>query len=96
MAANLDLIRRTYDGSSDENGRNLLAVFSPGVEWTEAAGFPYAGAYVGVDALMQGVFHRLATEWEGYKADVHAYLEEATGSPLSACIPVATRRRENP
>ena len=76
MAANLDLIRRTYDGSSDENGKNLLAVFSPGVEWTEAAGFPYAGAYVGVDALMQGVFHRLATEWEGYRADVHAYLEE--------------------
>lgn len=76
MATNLDLIRRTYEGSSEENGRNLLAVLSPDVEWTEAAGFPYAGTYVGVEALMAGVFRRLATEWIGYRADVHTYLED--------------------
>ncbi|TDR85278.1 nuclear transport factor 2 family protein [Enterovirga rhinocerotis] len=70
MTANLELIRRTYEGSSAENGANLLAVLSPDVEWTEAEGFPYAGSYVGVDALMKGVFQRLATEWEGYKAEL--------------------------
>jgi len=25
MTANLELVRRTYEGSSEENGRNLLA-----------------------------------------------------------------------
>ncbi|CAO3439254.1 nuclear transport factor 2 family protein [Azospirillum doebereinerae] len=76
MAGNLDLIRKTYEGTSEENGRNLLAVLSPDVEWTEAKGFPYAGTYTGVEALMAGVFHRLATEWIGYRAEVHTYVAD--------------------
>jgi ketosteroid isomerase-like protein len=76
MANHRDLIRRTYEGSSEENGRNLLAVLHPDVEWTEAEGFPYAGTYVGVDALMAGVFARLASEWIGYRAEVHTYLAD--------------------
>ncbi|MEP7239476.1 MAG: nuclear transport factor 2 family protein [Devosia sp.] len=74
MSGNLELIRATYEGSSEENGRNLLAALSPDIEWTEAEGFPYGGTYVGIDALMRGVFRRLATEWIGYRADVHTYL----------------------
>jgi ketosteroid isomerase-like protein len=76
MSTNLELVRGTYEGSSAENGRNLLAVLSPDVEWTETDGFPYAGTYVGVDALMKGVFHRLATEWDDYRAEVHTYLAD--------------------
>lgn len=77
MASNLDLIRATYEGSSsEENGRNLLAALAPDAHWTEAEGFPYAGTYVGPDAIVAGVFRRLATEWTGYRADVHTYLED--------------------
>ena len=77
MGANLDLIRATYEGSSSEqNGRNLLAALAPDAAWTEAEGFPYAGTYVGPDAIIAGVFRRLATEWTGYRADVHTYLED--------------------
>ena len=76
MSGNLDLIRATYEGSSEENGRNLLAVLAPDVEWTEAEGFPYAGTYVGPEAIVAGVFQRLATEWTGYRATVHTYLED--------------------
>ena len=42
MGANLDVIRGTYEGSSEDNGRNLLAALAPEAEWTEAEGFPYA------------------------------------------------------
>ena len=76
MSANLDLVRSTYEGSSEDNGRNLLAALAPNAEWTEAEGFPYAGTYVGVEAIMGGIFHRLGTEWIGYRADVHTYLED--------------------
>ena len=76
MGANLDLIRATYEGSSEENGRNLRAVLSADTAWTEAEGFPYAGTYVGPEAILAGVFARLATEWTGYRADVHTYLED--------------------
>ncbi|WP_423066115.1 nuclear transport factor 2 family protein [Devosia sp. CN2-171] len=99
MSTNLELVRATYEGSSEDNGRNLLAVLSPDVEWTEAEGFPYAGTYVGPDALIEGVFRRLGTEWTGYRADVHTYLVDgdrvaafgvysgtynATGKPMTA------------
>jgi len=76
MNSNRDIIRKTYEGSSEENAKHLLAVLSPDVEWTEAEGFPYAGTYVGVEALMQGVFQRLATEWDGFQAKVHTYLAD--------------------
>jgi len=76
MSANLDLVRSTYEGSSEDNGHNLLAALAPDAEWTEAEGFPYAGTYVGVEAIIGGVFHRLATEWIGYRADVHTYLQD--------------------
>ncbi|CDN57279.1 Ketosteroid isomerase-like protein (plasmid) [Neorhizobium galegae bv. officinalis bv. officinalis str. HAMBI 1141] len=76
MGANLDLIRATYEGTSEDNGRNLVAALAPDATWTEAEGFPYAGTYVGTDAIIAGVFHRLATEWIGYSAKVHTYLED--------------------
>jgi uncharacterized protein len=63
MGQNLDLIRATYEGASEQNGQNLLAVLAPDATWTEAEGFPYAGTYVGPDAIIAGVFSRLATEW---------------------------------
>jgi ketosteroid isomerase-like protein len=76
MGANLDLIRATYEGSSEDNGRALLAALAPDAEWTEAEGFPYAGTYVGPDGILAGVFRRLASEWIGYRADVNTYLED--------------------
>jgi ketosteroid isomerase-like protein len=74
MAANLDLIRSTYEGPSEENGKHLLAALAPDAEWVEAAGFPYAGTYVGPDAILANVFQRLATEWIGYRAQVASYM----------------------
>jgi ketosteroid isomerase-like protein len=76
MGANLELIRATYEGKSEDNGRNLLAALAPDASWTEAEGFPYAGTYVGAEAIIAGVFHRLGTEWVGYKAEVHTFLED--------------------
>ncbi len=76
VAANLDLVRATYEGKSEDNGRNLLAALAPDATWTEAEGFPYAGTYVGPQDIVAGVFHRLATEWTGYRAEVHTYLED--------------------
>lgn len=76
MATHLDVIRATYEGPSEENGRHLLAALAPEATWTEAAGFPYAGTYTGPVAIFDGVFRRLATEWVGYKAEVHTYLAD--------------------
>lgn len=76
MTTNLDVIRATYEGPSEENGKHLLAALAPEATWTEAAGFPYAGTYTGPAEIFDKVFRRLATEWVGYKAEVHTYLAD--------------------
>ena len=82
VPTNIDIIRSTYEGPSEENGRNLLAVLAANATWKEAAGFPYAGTYQGPEQIMSGVFNRLAMEWEGYRAMVHTYL--ADGDSVAA------------
>ena len=82
MATNVDIIRSTYEGASEENGKNLFAVLAQDATWTEAAGFPYAGTYVGAEEITSKVFRRLATEWVGYCAKVHTYL--ADGDQVAA------------
>lgn len=76
MGRNLDIIRATYEGASEENGKNLLAALAPNATWTEAAGFPYAGTYIGPEAITANVFQRLAAEWIDYRAEVHTYLAD--------------------
>jgi hypothetical protein len=36
----------------------------------------YAGTYVGIAAIIAGVFHRLGTEWIGYRAEAHTFLAD--------------------
>jgi len=76
MSANLTLLRSTYEGLSGENATRLLGALAPDVEWTEAAGFPYAGTYVGAQAIIAYVFQRLATEWIDYRAEASHYIEQ--------------------
>ena len=82
MTTHLDVIRGTYEGMSEENGKHLRAALAPDATWTEAAGFPYAGTYTGPDEIFDQVFRRLATEWVDYKAEVHTYL--ADGDRIAA------------
>ena len=51
LQTNVELIRATYEGAPADNARHLAALFTPETCWTEAAGFPYAGTFVGLDAI---------------------------------------------
>ena len=68
MSTNREVIEKLYAGFAAGDVAAVLGSFGPEVSWTEAAGFPYAGTYVGPDAILQNVFMRLATEWEGFTA----------------------------
>lgn len=76
MLSNLDIIKSTYEGNSEENGKKYQFYLEENVEWTEAAGFPYAGIYIGFEQVAKNVFARLGSEWEGYKAEVSDYYED--------------------
>jgi ketosteroid isomerase-like protein len=65
---NTETIQAVYDAFAKGDIPNVLAAMDPKIEWIEADGFPYPGTYVGPDAVLQGVFMRLGTEWDGYQA----------------------------
>ena len=66
--SNVDVVNRVYAGFAAGDIRAVTATFADDIEWTEASGFPYAGTYLGTEAIVQNVFMRLGTEWDGYKA----------------------------
>jgi ketosteroid isomerase-like protein len=74
LKTNLEIVRSIYAGNAEQIARNLQAALAPRFEWTEAAGFPYAGTYHTLEEVGKHVFTRLATEWEGYRtADERFY-----------------------
>ena len=76
MADNLETLRNAYDAFARGDVPAVLAVFAPDVSWTEAEGFPYGGTYVGPEAVLNGVFMRLGTEWDGYAAVPHEFVAQ--------------------
>lgn len=68
MADQAGLIRGIYDAFARGDVPAVLGALAPDIRWTEADGFPYAGTYTGPDAVLNGVFMRLGTEWDGFAA----------------------------
>lgn len=54
----------------------VLGLLDDKVEWTQANGSPYAGTYHGPQAVLEGVFAKLGTEWDGYKVEPSQHLAE--------------------
>jgi ketosteroid isomerase-like protein len=66
--SNLDSVRGVYEAFATGDIPTVRSFFSPDITWTEAEGFPYGGTYIGLDAILEGVFMRLGTEWDGFAA----------------------------
>jgi len=69
MSTNLETVKSMYE----QGPPAVLAALAPDVEWTEAAGFPYAGTYHGPDEVAKNVFAKLGGEWDGFRVDVEAF-----------------------
>ncbi len=74
---NLETIRALYGASAKREVPTVLGAFDPAIEWHEAENFLYAegGPYVGPGAILQGVFLRLATEWDGFAANPQQFFD---------------------
>ena len=48
----------------------VIGILDPQIVWTEAENFIYAdkNPYIGLDAVLNGVFARLGAEWDGFSA----------------------------
>ncbi|WP_394648928.1 nuclear transport factor 2 family protein [uncultured Sphingomonas sp.] len=74
---NIDIIKALYAGFAAGDMPAILADMAPDIAWTEAEGYPYAGTFHGPQAIVDGVFIRLATEWGGYQSIPDRYVSEA-------------------
>lgn len=64
--SNAEIIRAHYAASDAGDLAGMLTPLADSVRWTEAAGFPYAGTYVGPQAVAEHVFERIQAEWDDY------------------------------
>ena len=65
---NKQIIENEYECFVTGDIPGLLSTFDEKIEWTEAEGFPYGGTYTGANAILENVFMKLGTEWEGFSA----------------------------
>jgi ketosteroid isomerase-like protein len=68
MQDNSATIRGLYAAFARGDVPSVLGALAPDVRWTEAEGFPYGGTYSGPQAVLENVFMKLGTEWEGFAA----------------------------
>ena len=66
--SNLKSVKTVYEAFATGDIFTVLGTLSPDVAWTEAEGFPYGGTYNSPKAVLEGVFMRLGSEWEGFAA----------------------------
>ncbi|MEX0159295.1 MULTISPECIES: nuclear transport factor 2 family protein [unclassified Microbacterium] len=73
--SNADIITAHYAASDRGDLDGMLAPLADDVSWTEAAGFPYAGTYLGPDAVAAGVFQRIHDEWDDYTVAIDEVID---------------------
>jgi ketosteroid isomerase-like protein len=70
------LVRRLYQSFADGDVPSIIAALSPDIRWTQMAGLPHGGVYVGPEAVLNNVFVTLAAEWEDFKVEPAQFITE--------------------
>jgi uncharacterized protein len=73
----VNTVRGMYEAFGVGDVPTVLAGLDPQVEWLEAENFIYAdrNPYIGPQAVLEGVFMRLATEWDGFQVSPEGILD---------------------
>jgi ketosteroid isomerase-like protein len=74
---NSDIVRALYDSFATGDVPGVLGTLHQNVCWTEAEGFPYGGTYIGPNAVLENVFMKLGSEWEGFSAVPDHFVSES-------------------
>lgn len=75
MKTNLQIVADHYAASARQDIAGMMAEVSPDVAWTEMAGFPCAGTWIGPDQVITKVFEVLAREWEDYRFSLEKLID---------------------
>ncbi|MDJ1371543.1 nuclear transport factor 2 family protein [Gulosibacter molinativorax] len=76
MTTNADNVAAHYQAAGKQDLPGMLAILTPETAWTEAAGFPTAGTYVGPDAIVENVFGALQANWDNWDVNIAELVEQ--------------------
>lgn len=67
---NVEIMQDLYAAFGRGDIPTVLAAMDPKIEWHEAEGNPYGSgvAWVGPEAILENLFVKLASEWDGFAA----------------------------
>lgn len=73
----VDVVRAMYAAFARGDIQAVMAALDPQVEWREAENFIYADGnpYEGPQAVLEGVFARLGSDWEGFAVSPEEILD---------------------
>jgi ketosteroid isomerase-like protein len=66
MASAYEIVKAHYDANDRRDLDGMLADIAPDCQWTEMAGFPCAGTFVGPQAVVENVFQALGALFNGF------------------------------
>ena len=77
MRENVDIVRGMYESFGKGDVPGVLEQMHQSIEWNEAENFIYADGnpYVGPQAILEGVFMRLGTEWDGFSVAPEEWMD---------------------
>lgn len=76
MTSPREVIESHYAAGERGDLPGMMSDFAADIVWTEAAGFPFAGTYVGVDSVRDNVFIAIAKEWDGWSVAIDELVVE--------------------
>ena len=82
MGQNASTVEAFYAAMGRGDIPFVIGALDPTIVWNEAENFVYAdrSPYVGVDAVLTGLFARLGGEWDGFSAVPHEIVDG--GNPV--------------
>jgi ketosteroid isomerase-like protein len=99
--SSLEIVAAHYAASQRVDVKAMMADVAPTARWTEMAGFPCAGTWIGPEAIVRNVFEVLGRDWIDYRVDLETLIDggdhvvgvgtyrathRATGRPLAARV----------
>jgi uncharacterized protein len=74
---NLETVRGIYEAFDRGDIPKVLGQMEHNIEWNEAENFIYAdrNPYLGPQAVLEGVFMRLGSEWDGFTVTPEEWLD---------------------
>ncbi|MDI1273607.1 nuclear transport factor 2 family protein [Polaromonas sp.] len=75
MRTHLNIIADHYAASTRQDTAAMMADVAPDVRWTEMAGFPCAGTWVGPEQVIEQVFQALGAAWTSYRFELQELID---------------------